>query len=142
MHDALQLRCIDFFRDGIVEQKNLTQSIIDGACDILAAYREGQEMDSHTFAEAVAMFYQIHVYTTMFEPRMLELSQSYIAAWANKESHAKSLPEYVKAAHALIQTETSRADAFKLSPSTKTALTTLLYDLVISKQETRLSKLP
>lgn len=71
---------------------------------------------------------------------MLELSQTYIAEWAEKESLEKSLADYVASARKLMSGEMARVDMFGLDSTTRRDLLTLLEDHLIQKKETRLSK--
>lgn len=70
---------------------------------------------------------------------MLELSQTYIKEWADAASVEKTLPTYVKDARALIKSEMTRVETFRLDGSTRRDLLTLLEDHLISRQEVRLS---
>jgi cullin-4 len=100
--------------------------------------RTGGDLDSDVFKKTVDMFHEMHVYTNHFEPRMLELSQEYVTKWADDASEEKSLPDYVKAARALMDREMERVDLYRLPNTTKRDLLTLLEDHLISRKEARL----
>lgn len=86
------------------------------------------------------MMHDISVYTVHFEPRMLTLSQDFIAQWAQRESTANDLPEYVQRCFELIDVEVARCDTFALDSTTRRALLTLLEFHLIEKREDFLSK--
>lgn len=131
IHDST----ISLFRTHVFNAKALQTKIIDGACDLLLAERQGSSVDTSVFKDTVKMLHDIAVYTTYFEPRMLTLSQEYIAEWAERECTANDLPEYVKRCFKLIDVETKRCDAFELDSTTRRALLTLLEYHLIEKRE-------
>lgn len=133
---------MDLFRSIVFEHTKLNHRIIDGACDLIAVDRAGEDLDRETFSKAIKMFHEMQVYTKHFEPRMLELSQTYVKAWADAASVEKSLPDYVKSGLALINSEMARVEIFQLDNSTRRDLLTLLEDHIISRKESRLSKFP
>jgi cullin-4 len=90
------------------------------------------------FSKTVNMFHEMRVYTSHFEPRLMEISQEYVVKWADAESAEKSLPEYVRSARALMDREMKRVEMFSLPNTTKRELLTLLEHHLISKKESRL----
>jgi hypothetical protein len=91
------------------------------------------------FSKAIKMFHEMQVYTKHFEPRMLDLSQTYVKEWSDEATMQKTLPEYVKSALALMKSEMARVELFRLDGSTRRDLLTLLEDHLISRKESRLS---
>lgn len=91
------------------------------------------------FSRTVAMFYDMHVYTQHFEPRMLEFSQTFVMEFADRSSADQTLPEYVKSAQSLMEREIARVELFRLDGSTKRDLLTLLEDHLISRKESKLT---
>lgn len=138
-HDSLHEIAVKLFRTIIFEHPKLNKMIVDGACDLIAMDREGKDLDRETFKKTIKMFHEMVVYTRHFEPRMLEKSQAYIVDWAERESAEKSLADYIRAAKALMWSEISRVETFRLNRSTRRALLTLLEDHLISKKEERLT---
>ncbi|KAF2658953.1 Cullin-domain-containing protein [Lophiostoma macrostomum CBS 122681] len=134
LHDI----AVDLFRTLIFEHPKLNKRIVDGACDLISLDREGKDLDRETFEKTIKMFHEMQVYTRYFEPRMLQLSQEFVAEWADREAEG-SLPQYVKAARALMKGEISRVEVFRLDGSTKRDLLTLLEDHLISRKESRLT---
>jgi cullin-4 len=137
--DSLHDMAVDLFRSNIFEHVKLNGRIVDGACDLIAADRQGKNLDRETFEKTVKMFYELQVYTRHFEPRMLALSQEYVAEWSDRKSAEMSLADYVKAAQTLMESEKARVDLFGLDWSTKRSLITLLEDHLIARKEARLS---
>ena len=139
--DSLNDIAIGLFRSFVFEHPKLNNHIVDGACDLIAVDRDGKDLDRETFERTIRMFHEMLVYTKYFEPRMLEFSQSFVKDWADRVSVEKSLAEYVRASGNLMKAELERADIFGLDRSTRRDLLTLLEDHLITRKETRLSKL-
>lgn len=140
--NSLHDMAVQLFRSIVFEHPKLNKHIIDGACDLIAVDREGKDLDRQTFEKTIKMFHEMLVYTKHFEPRMLEMSQKYIADWADREAAEKSLADYVKTARELMKREITRVEMFGLVGSTKRDLLTLLEDHLISRKEARLSESP
>ena len=132
---------IDCFRTYICADAALRPKIIDGACDLVQADRMGDQSSKVMFRESVDMFHALSIYSKDFEPRMLHLSQDYIVAWSEKECAEKDLPDYVRAAAQLIETEITRCNAFDLDATTRRALLTLLEHHIVERREAELSML-
>jgi cullin-4 len=136
--ESLRDITVKLFRSIIFDHPKLNPRIVDGACDLIAIDRAGQDLDRNTFSSAVDMFHDLQVYTQHFEPRMLEFSQTFVKEWADRESAEQTLPAYVKSAQSLMKSEIARVEVFRLDGSTKRDLLTLLEDHIISRKETRL----
>ncbi|KAF2736045.1 Cullin-domain-containing protein [Polyplosphaeria fusca] len=137
-HQSLHDVAVELFRSIIFEHQKLNSKIVDGACDLIAIDRAGKDLDRELFEKTVKMFHELQVYTKHFEPRMLELSQTYVFDWSNAASQEKTLPQYVKAARDLMDSEMERVELFRLDNSTKRDLLRLLEDHLISRKESRL----
>ncbi|KAF2678497.1 Cullin-domain-containing protein [Lentithecium fluviatile CBS 122367] len=127
------------FRSTVFEHPKLNNRIIDGACDLIAVDRAGEDLDRNMFSKAIKMFHEMQVYTKHFEPRMLELSQTYVKEWSDAASTEMALPVYVKSALALMKSEMERVEIFSLDGSTRRDLLTLLEDHLISRKASRLA---
>jgi len=136
--DSLRDIAVDLFRSTIFEHPKLNDRIIDGACDLIAVDRAGQDLDRDMFSKAIKMFHEMQVYTKHFEPRMLDFSQTYVKNWSDIASGEMTLPEYVKSALALMKSELQRVEIFSLDGSTRRDLLTLLEDHIISRKASRL----
>ena len=136
-HESLGDISIDLFRSVIFAHSKLNPRIVDGACHLVTADRTEGHLDSDMFSKTVNMFHDMHVYTTHFEPRLMELSQEYLMKWADHEAD-RSLAEFVRSARALMDREMLRVAKFGLPNTTKRDLLTLLEDHLISRKEQRL----
>lgn len=134
LHDI----AVDLFCSYVFQHSKLNQHIVDGACNLIAMDRAGEDLDRELFSKAIKMFHELQVYTNDFEPRMLELSQTYVKEWSDAASANKTLPQYVEGALALIKSETARVEMFRLDNSTRRELLALLEDHLIWRQRTRL----
>lgn len=117
----------------------LTGKAVEGACQLLLSDRTQNAPDPVLFKDAVALFHNLAVYTTEFEPRMLKLSQEYIASWADKECLERELPDYVPACDIFIDTEMARCDGFDLDATTRRALLSQLEEHLIVRKESDLT---
>ncbi|KAF2646134.1 Cullin-domain-containing protein [Massarina eburnea CBS 473.64] len=136
--ESLNDIAIALFRSSIFEHVKLNKHIVDGACDLIAVDRAGEDLDRELFSKAIEMFHKMAVYTKHFEPRMLELSQTYVKLWSDAASEEKTLSDYVTSALALMKSEMARVEMFRLDGSTRRDLLTLLEDHLISRKEARL----
>ncbi|KAK5143705.1 hypothetical protein LTR04_001792 [Oleoguttula sp. CCFEE 6159] len=129
---------VTLFLNSIFEDPNLKSKIIDGACDLVAADRMEDSLDHSTFRKAIEMFHDLGTYTSTFEPRMLSLSQSYIAEWAEKTGKERDLAGYVNASVQFMQREMGRCEMFGLDATTRRDLA-LLEDHLVQRQESFLT---
>lgn len=111
---------------------------MEGACELILSERTQMAPDPLLFKDAVDLFHKLAVYTTDFEPRMLALSQQYVADWADRECDEKELPEYLVASHNLIATELARCDGFDLDGTTRRDLLALIEHHVIWRKSSEL----
>ena len=110
-----------------------------GACDLVQADRNGEELDKETFRDAIAMCHDLTIYTSFFEPKLLELSQQFVADWAEQASQDKGLADYVQSAVQLMEKEMERCEHFNLDSTTRRDLLALLEDHLVHRQEARLT---
>ncbi|KAF2087999.1 Cullin-domain-containing protein [Saccharata proteae CBS 121410] len=126
------------FRSLICEDPVLKEKIVMGACDLVEADRNGDSlMDQTTFRDAISMFHDLGIYTSMLEPKLLEMSQTFITEWVEQNAD-KSLAESVRSIVQLIDSEMTRCELFNLDTSTRRDLLTLLEDHLIQRPEKRL----
>jgi len=123
------------FRTNMFEAPELRDQIVEGACDLITNARGGVVEGMDTFREAVKMFHELGVYTNVFEPKFLDLSQTYIMAHAKSCAESKTLPEYVRDAVQLMDREMARCEQFDLDQTTRRDLLALLEDHLISNQK-------
>ncbi|KAI9711752.1 MAG: hypothetical protein M1820_001897 [Bogoriella megaspora] len=128
----------DLFRSIIFSDRMLQPKVVSGACDLISVDRKQQNLDTTTFREAIKMFHELSVYSTSFEPRMLELSQSYILDWSDQASEEMELAAYVNESKSFIDRETKRCDLFGMDSSTRKELLVLLENLLVERRLTKL----
>lgn len=128
------------FRTEVFDDQTLRPKILDGAYELLLADRRGESPDQETFSDAIKMFHELKVYST-FEAIMMEKSQQYIMAWADRECAERELPDYVAEAVKFMDAETKRCEQFDLELGTRRDLLTLSEDQLIQRKEPELSKL-
>ncbi|KAI5238681.1 Cullin-domain-containing protein [Aureobasidium subglaciale] len=127
---------IRIFRENIFEDPTLKPGIIDGACDLIAADRSGDNLNKNQLSQAISMFHDLGTYSTSFEPRMLAFTQQYAIHWAEEKSAENTLPVYVNDAVGFMSKETERCELFGLDQSTKRDLLALLEEhIIVNKVE-------
>ena len=87
--------CIELFRETIFNDESLKRRIVDGACDLVAADRQRDSTDMAMLSSSIGMFHDLATYTSSYEPRLLAISQTYIADWAEENSSKRTLASYV-----------------------------------------------
>ena len=132
------------FRDIVFNNPMLKNTIIQGACDLVARDRKKAKGTHHhneqLFRQAVDMFHELATYTASFEPRFLAMSQNYIAEYSDEMVTEKPVPEFVSLADQTIAKEMNRCEDFALDASTRRDLLTLLEDHLIQRKETDLTE--
>lgn len=126
------------YRSFVFSDDILKPIILQGACDLIDFDRKGDQnmIDSKMLRQSIGLFHDLGVYTTDFEPRMVQESQNYFNSWADTEASGKSLASYVKSCHRLLEDEMNRCDLFSLDRSTRRDLSKMLDDsLILKKQE-------
>ena len=124
------------FRTHIFSDPLLRPSILQGTCDLIANDRKesNPSMDG-LLREAVEMFHTLSLYTKEFEPKMLGESQAFFIAWAQVQSSALSLPQYVHQCHDLIAREIARCELLHLDTTTEKDLSAQMNQFLIFEQE-------
>ncbi|KAK0664189.1 Cullin-4A [Lasiodiplodia hormozganensis] len=136
---TLQDQAFTLFRTIVCEDATLKPKLVAGACDLVQADRNGEELDKETFRDAIAMCHDLTIYTSFFEPKLLELSQQFVADWAEQASQDKGLADYVQSAVQLMEKEMERCEHFNLDSTTRRDLLALLEDHLVHRQEARLT---
>ena len=128
------------FRSNIFSDTTLKPIILQGACDLVASDRQGDQepFDGSLFRQAVAMFHTLSVYTKEFEPKLLGESQTFFRQWAASQCSSQGLADYVVECHTLIGREMSRCDLFNFEATTKRDLTMQLEKFLVEDHEEEL----
>ncbi|KAK4997717.1 hypothetical protein LTR66_002914 [Elasticomyces elasticus] len=125
---------VTLFRDLVFNSTAVKDRVVDGACDLIAADRMEQDLDQATFRQAIGIFHDLATYTSSFEPRMLGISQGYIAGWAERTSEESSLSDYVRASVDIMRREMDRCEMFNLDSTTRRDLLALLEEHIIQRK--------
>lgn len=131
---------VSLFRSRIFEDPALKGKIVQGACDLVLADRHGDSSDMPLFAASIKMFNEMGVYSLDFRPKMMALSQTFVAAWSDKTCSEKELPEYVSESVKLMENEMKRCAEFELDQTTRNELVTLLEEHLITRKQEELSE--
>ena len=120
--------------------EQLKSKLLQGACDLVSADRNGDETarNDGLYHDAIKMFNSLAVYTKEFEPKLLSESQLYYVSWAEKAVSTTDLAGYVESCVRLIDRELGRCDMFGLDQTTKRELEKYLEDILVGQREQRL----
>lgn len=125
------------FRKQVFSHHALKSRILSGACQLVAADRQGShtEQDSNLLRKAIAIFHSLGIYTSNFEPELLGRSSSYFASWSDEKAGSLDLAQYISESQSLIDRELQRCDSFGLDSTTRKSLETYLEDILIDKND-------
>ena len=131
---------VNEFRTNVFMPEQLKSKILQGACDLLTADRNGDEKtrNDSLYRDAIKMFHSLAVYTKIFEPRLMSDSEQYYVSWAERTVSTTDLAGYVESCVKLIGQELSRCDKFSLDQTTKKALEQYLEDVCVDQRQSRL----
>ncbi|OJJ51011.1 hypothetical protein ASPZODRAFT_156001 [Penicilliopsis zonata CBS 506.65] len=125
------------FRSFIFSDQSLKTPILQGACDLIGADRQGDSsslVDSSLLRKAIDLFHELDVYSSDFEPLFLTESKKFFCSWADKEA-AGYLATFAENSHHLIEREMNRCELFSLNRSTKQKISELLDEIIVVEQE-------
>lgn len=130
----------DEFRNHIFLNMQLKPKVLQGACDLVGADRDGSQDVSGEplFRDAIKMFHALTVYTKFFEPKLMGESEQYFLSWTKHEISSKDLAGYVDSCGIVIRQELGRCDKYGLDQTTKKGLETYLEDILIDQRQARL----
>jgi len=128
---------VTFFRSHIFDDLSLRSCIIDGPCDLVASDRQSLPIDVSALRKSVSLLHDLGVYTTVFEPRFIALSQEYVLQWSDKNCE-NSLASYIGDAVRLMEKEVERCETFQFDLSTRRELLSIAEHLVVERKVDRL----
>ncbi len=131
---------VNEFRTNVFTSDQLQSKILQGACDLLSADRNEDEIarNDSLYRDAIKMFHSLAEYTKSFEPRLMSESAQYYAAWAEKTVSTTDLAGYVESCVKLFDRELRRCEMFGIDQTTKKALEQYLEDILVEGRQERL----
>ncbi|CAD6576480.1 MAG: hypothetical protein ASARMPREDX12_007903 [Alectoria sarmentosa] len=128
------------YRTNIFMPQQLKSKLLQGACDLVSADRNGDEnaRNDNLYRDAIKMFHSLPVYTEFFEPILMSESEQYYMSWAERTISTTDLAGYVESCVKLIDQETRRCDMFGLDQTTKKTLEQYLEDILVDQRQARL----
>lgn len=102
---------------------SLGPRVLAGICDLIDHDRINKEdlFDGPLLKNSIRMLHIFGVYGKSFEPRLVDVSASYFARFA-EERCAVDLKDYISACDRLLTQEETRCDAYNFDSSTKKSL--------------------
>lgn len=128
---------VNEFRTNIFMPQQLQSKILQGACDLVSADRNGDELsrDDCLFRDAINFFRSLAVYTKYFEPILMSESQQYYVSWAERTVSTTDLAGYVESCVKIIDQEIHRCETFSLDQTTKKVLEQYLEDILVDQRQ-------
>ncbi len=126
---------MNLFRDYTFErQPVLREGSVNGTCHLLALDRQRDTSDQDLLRQAIEFFHGLGTYTHLLEPRLLELFQTFVMAWASTSIASVGLSEYVNGCVALMAGENERAELLQLDASTRREIAALARQHLVDRQ--------
>jgi hypothetical protein len=124
------------FRKAVFSNEKLKDKILQGACHLVELDRkDDKHVDLTLLRQSVKLFHDLGVYSSEFEPCLLEKSVTFFEIWAREKADTTYLATYVEECHRLIDREMSRCDLFGFDRSTKQRLSEMLDRSLITDQQ-------
>lgn len=123
------------FRKTVIGQRKETEEgskVLQGMCQLVDYDRRDDErFDSALLKESVTMLNIFDVYTKLFEPLFLRLSDAYFEEFAQDRSNSSSLKNYIMAVERLLKREDFRCVQYNFDSTTKRQLMDSAHRILI-----------
>ncbi|KAF3895625.1 Ubiquitin ligase subunit CulD [Trichophyton interdigitale] len=125
------------FRSSVFSDETLKSKVFKGACLLIKLDRlEDSYADPTLLRSSIKLFHDLKIYTSQFEPSMLESSAAYYKNWAATHVAEDDLASYVEKSYRLIEREMARCDLLSFDRGTKQKLAELLdHDLMANQKQ-------
>ena len=132
---------LSLFHDIVFENSELQPLILTGTLEYMQLLEEvtGHQDLLH---KAIALFHNIGVYQTVFEPRLLAQLQELSYNWSKEETLKMNVPNYIKTAIGIMERAIKTGQDVGLDSSTRTSIMTMMEHIFIGRQQAYLSLCP
>ena len=127
------------FRSAVFHDQDIRSVILEATVDLVQEDRQGDSSNAGVLKAAVNAFHDLEVYTSQFEPLLVETSRTWFGSWRKMEAEKQDLPHYVQSCSTLLDTELTRCDTLSLDRSTRTQLLDMFDDIMVEQNINRLS---
>jgi len=132
---------LSLFHDVVFENSELQPQILTGALEYMQLLEEVTR-HRNLLHKAIALFHNIGVYQTIFEPRLLAQLQELSYNWSKEATLKMDVPSYIKTATGIMERAVKTGQEVGLDSSTRTAIMTMMEHIFIDRQQTYLSLCP
>ncbi|ERF72697.1 hypothetical protein EPUS_07490 [Endocarpon pusillum Z07020] len=121
------------FKTRVFQDENLKGKIMQGVLEVIDLDRKsrGDERSSILLKKSIAMFHDLGIYFSDFEPSFSKLSETFFDKWAAEKTGNGDLSSYANDSHALLAREMTRCDLYSFDRSTRAGLAQQFDHLVV-----------
>ncbi|KAK2875649.1 hypothetical protein FQN49_001528 [Arthroderma sp. PD_2] len=130
------------FRSTIFSDATLKEKVFDGACHLIELDRqEDIYADPTLLRSSIKLFHDLKIYTSQFEPCLLESSAAYYKSWAASLVAGGDLADYVGKSFRLFEREMTRSHLLSFDRGTQQKLAQLFHqNLVVDQKKVLLNE--
>ncbi|KAF3928913.1 Cullin-4A [Arthrobotrys entomopaga] len=124
------------FSTHIIKDNKFRPRFLNGVFKLYEKDREGQaDIDSTNLLMAsIRIFSNLGLYSSLFEPRFIDVSEGYYRILAEKETEDDDVAKYARECASQIQKEIARVEKFNLETTTKRDLIGIIQKEMISQR--------
>lgn len=130
---------MQLFRSVIFNQDEIRHVALEASVELVQQHRNGDVSRAALLKAAIDTLHALVVYTTDFEPMLIQASRKWFRQWREEEAEKDDLPHYVRSCSSLREAELARCDTLSLDRSTRTQLTEMFDDIFIEENVERLT---
>ena len=128
------------FRSTIFHEQDIRNTVINAIVELVQQDRKGDSSHASLLKAAVDALHDLGVYSSAFEPKLIEASQQWFRTWREEEAEKDDLPHYVRSCSALLDAELTRCDALSFDRSTRSQLSDMFDEIFVEENTGRLSE--
>lgn len=129
------------FKDHVFRNQDLTPKIMQGMLELIDLDRKSSadERVSLLLRKSIAMFHDLGIYSSDFEPSFSKVSEAFFDRWAIEEIAKGDLANYANNSHALLAREMVRCDHYNFDRSTRAAVAHQFEQSLVERQHSFLT---
>lgn len=138
-HGDINNVCVQMFRATLFNDPKIQPVVLAATLELIEKDRRGDSTNASLLKAAVDAFHVLGVYTSDFEPVLIDASRQYFRTWRAEEAERSDLPHYVRSCSQLLDSEMSRCDRLSFDRNTRTQLSDLFDQIMVEENVQRLT---